>query len=257
MFIEDEIKTLILMMKTFFSYLYQWLVFVPVLVITSIVTAVIVMVGCTVGNHKFWGYYPPKYWSKIICRVALCRIEVRREFDLDPDTSYVFVANHQGAFDIFLTYGYLGQNIKWVQKYGLRKIPFVGKASEIAGHVFVDSSNIRAMTKTITKAKQELAEGVSMVIFPEGARTENGKMGRFKKGAYVIATQMQLSIVPMTLNGPYDVLKIHSKQMHFGKKLEIVIHKPISTEGMSEDDIPGLISQTHAVIESDLWAKYK
>ena len=189
-------------MKTFFSYVYQWLIFIPVLVVSSIVTAITVMIGCTIGNDKFWGYYPPKYWSKIICRTAFCRIKIKKNNKLDPDQSYVFVANHQGAFDIFLTYGYLGQNIKWVQKYELRKIPFVGKASEIAGHVFVDSSSVKAMTRTISKAQEELQKGVSMVIFPEGARSETGKMGRFKKGAYIIATQMQLPIVPITLNGP-------------------------------------------------------
>lgn len=244
-------------MKTFFSFLYQWLIFIPVLVISSIIIAVTVMIGCTIGNHKFWGYYPPKYWSKLICRTALCKIRVKHNNKLDSKQSYVFVANHQGAFDIFLTYGYLKHNIKWVQKYELRKIPFVGKASEIAGHVFVDSSGVRAMTDTIAKAERELQKGVSMVIFPEGARTDTGKIGRFKRGAYVIATQMQLPIVPITLNGPYDVLKIHSKQMHFGKQLEIIVHDPINTKGLSENDIPELIKHTQKTIQHSLWEKYK
>lgn len=244
-------------MKAILSFLYQWLVFIPILVVTTIVTAVLVMLGCTIGDNKFWGYVPPKYWSKIVCRAALCRIQVKANNKLDANQSYVFVANHQGAFDIFLTYGYLGQNIKWVQKYELRKIPFVGKASEIAGHVFVDSSNSRALSQTIDKTESELKEGVSMAIFPEGQRTYTGKMGRFKKGAYVIATQMQLPIVPITLNGPYDILKIHSRLMHPGKKLEIVIHDPISTKGLTEADIPFLIDKSRTVIESALWEKYK
>lgn len=244
-------------MKAILSFLYQWLIFIPILIVTTVATAILVMLGCSVGNNKFWGYVPPKYWSKIVCRAALCRIKVRHNSKIDPSQSYVFVANHQGAFDIFLTYGYLDQNIKWVQKYELRNIPFVGKASEIAGHVFVDSSNTRALSQTIDKAERELAEGVSMAIFPEGQRTYTGKMGRFKKGAYIIATQMQLPIVPITLNGPYDILKIHSRIMHPGKDLEIVIHDPISTAGMTEADIPGLIETSRSVIESALWDKYK
>lgn len=244
-------------MKAILSFLYQWLIFIPLLVVTTIVTAVLVMLGCFIGNNKFWGYVPPKYWSKIVCRAALCRVKVRHNDKLDPNQSYVFVANHQGAFDIFLTYGYLGQNIKWVQKSELRKIIFVGKASEIAGHVFVDSSNTKALIQTIAKAEQELKEGVSMAIFPEGQRTYTGRMGRFKKGAYIIATRMQLPIVPVTLNGPYDILKIHSRIMHLGKKLEITIHDPISTEGMTETDIPDLMERSRNVIESALWDKYK
>lgn len=245
-------------MNKILSFIYQWLIFMPILVVSSILTAIVVILGSLVfNNHKFWGYVPPKYWSKLICRVALCKIIVRSNTNLDPNKSYVFVANHQGAFDIFLSYGYLGHNIKWVQKKELRKIPFVGIASQIAGHVFVDSSSVRAMTETIAKAERELKKGVSMFIFPEGARTENGKMARFKKGAYIIATQMQLPIVPVTLNGPFDVLKIHSRRMSFGKTLEIIIHDPISTEGLTEKDISRLIEETQKEIQSGLWEKYK
>ncbi|HCO67423.1 MAG TPA: 1-acyl-sn-glycerol-3-phosphate acyltransferase [Dysgonomonas sp.] len=244
-------------MKAFFSFIYQWLIFIPVLVLSSIVTAVIVMIGCTFGSNKFWGYIPPKYWSKIICRTALCKIRVKSNNKLDPNKSYVFVANHQSAFDIFLTYGYLGHNIKWVQKYELRKIPFVGKASEIAGHVFVDSSNAKAMARTIDLAEKELKKGTSMVIFPEGARTYTGKLTRFKKGAYIIAKQMQLPIVPITLNGPFDVLKIHSRRLRFGMPMEIIVHDPIETKGLADEDIPAIIKESRDIIESSLWDKYK
>ncbi|SHE46534.1 lysophospholipid acyltransferase family protein [Dysgonomonas macrotermitis] len=244
-------------MRVVASFLYQWLIFTPILVFATIITAVLVMCGCTIGKHKFWGYVPPKYWSKIVCRAALCKIRVKPNAKVKPDESYVFVANHQGAFDIFLTYGYLNQNIKWVQKSELRRLPFVGKASEIAGHVFVDSSNTKTMLQTIQKAEEELVEGVSMVIFPEGARTLNAKMGRFRKGAYVIATQMQLPIVPITLNGPYNVLKRNTSTMHFGKTMEIIVHDPIETKGLTTDDIPELIEQSRSAIESGLWAEFR
>lgn len=244
-------------MKGFFSFIYQWFVFTPILIITTIITAILVMVGCAVGSKKTWGYIPPKYWSKIVCYSALCRIRVKKNTSVNPDKSYVFVANHQGAFDIFLTYGFLDQNIKWVQKQELRKIPFVGKASEIAGHVFVDNSSIKAMLRTIKKAEQELEDGTSMVIFPEGARTRDGKMGRFKKGAYIIAKEMKLPIVPLTINGAYDVLKIGSTKMHFLKEMELIVHDPIDTSNLTDDDLEAVLKETNSIIESGLWAKYK
>ncbi len=84
-----------------------------------------------------------------------------------------------GAFDIFLIYGYLGQDIKWMQKQELRKIPFVGKASEIAGHIFVDQSSLKSMIASIDKAKSELVDGASVTIFPpEGSRTKTGENGQ-------------------------------------------------------------------------------
>lgn len=243
-------------MRSLFAFLYQWFIFLPIFFVATIVTALVVMVGCTFGNHKFWGYVPPKYWSRLTCLLALCPIRVERRGVLDPNQSYIFVPNHQSAFDIFLTYGYLGQNIKWVQKQSLRKIPFVGKASEIAGHIFVDQSSLRSMKDTIQKAKEELEEGISIVMFPEGARTMTGKMGKFKRGAFVIANEMELPIVPITINGAFDVLKIHTWLIK-PHKMELIIHEPISTKNIDEDGIHDLVDKSFREIEGALWEKYK
>lgn len=243
-------------MKKAALFLYEVFIFVPIFALATILTAVIVMIGCVFGKRKFWGYYPPHYWSKLGCRLALCRIKVTRHGKLDPNQSYVFVPNHQGAFDIFLIYGYLNQNIKWVQKKELRKIPFVGKASEIAGHVFVDQSNLKSMKETIEEAEAQLGDGSSMVIFPEGARSRTGKMGRFKRGAFIIAKEMNLPIVPITVNGPVDLMKIGTYLIN-PCKLELVVHEPIPTTNLTDDDIPALMEQCREVVYSGLWDKYK
>jgi len=103
------------------------------------------------------------------CWLALCRIKSSGHENLNSKQSYVFVANHQGAFDIFLIYGFLNQNIKWVQKASLRNIPLVGFASEMAGHVFVDNSSPAARANTIREAKKKMTDDVSIMLFPEGA----------------------------------------------------------------------------------------
>lgn len=214
------------------------------------------MIFAPIFGSRFWGYYPPKWWSRLTCWLALCRVKSSGHENIDPKQSYVFVANHQGAFDIFLTYGFLNQNIKWVQKASLRKIPLVGFASETAGHVFVDNSSPAARTKTIQKAKEEIVEGVSIMLFPEGARTLSGKMSRFKRGAYHIAYDLKLPIVPLTINGPFHVLKRGTANLRPGK-LELIIHKPIPTENISEEDIPDIIEKSRETIYGGLWEKYK
>ncbi len=244
------------MVKNIVVFLYQWLIFVPVFVMLTLITALIVMVMAPLFGSKFWGYYPPKWWSRLTCWLALCRVKTRGHENLDPKQSYVFVANHQSAFDIFLVYGFLNQNIKWMQKQSLRKIPFVGFASEKAGHVFVDNSNPKSRAASIKTAKEQIVDGVSMVIFPEGARTKSGEMGRFKRGAYHLAHDMNLPVVPRTINGAYNVLKRTGFNLNPGK-MELVIHRPIDTASLTEAEIPGLIGETRDTIYSALWGKYK
>ena len=168
----------------FLYIIYQVCIALPIFLVTTILTAIITVVGCRFGNGHFWGYYPGKLWSQITCYTLLLPIKVKEHENIDKKQSYVFVANHQGSFDIFLIYGFLGRNFKWMMKKSLRKIPFVGKACESAGFIFVDKSGPRKIHETIEQAFHVLKDGTSLVVFPEGARTFTGHMGIFKKGAF-------------------------------------------------------------------------
>ena len=168
-------------------YIYQICFALPILLVLTILTALVTIVGSLIGGAHIWGYYPGKIWSQLICVFLLIPVKVRGREKIHKHTSYVFVPNHQGAFDIFLIYGFLGRNFKWMMKKSLRKLPFVGKACESAGHIFVDRSGPKKVLETIRQAKASLKDGVSLVVFPEGARTFTGHMGYFKKGAFQLA----------------------------------------------------------------------
>lgn len=243
-------------MKRILIFLYQWIILIPIFVVLTIITTSVMIIFSSIFGNKFWGYYPPKWWARITCWLSLCRVNSSGHENLDKNTSYVFIANHQGAFDIFLTYGFLNQNIKWVQKASLRKVPFAGKASEIAGHVFVDNTSIASRRDTIIKAKKEIVGGISMMMFPEGSRSKDGKMQPFRRGAYRVAMDMGLPIVPITINGPFDVLRVKSMKLNPGK-LELIIHKPIPTANLEQKDLRALMNQTKEIIHSGLWEKYK
>ena len=120
--------------------IYQLCIALPILLVCTMLTAIVTIIGSWIGNAHFWGYYPGKIWSIIICRVLFIPVVVRGHENVDKKTSYVFVANHQGAFDIFLIYGFLGRNFKWMMKKSLRKIPFVGSPCAAAGQIFVENS---------------------------------------------------------------------------------------------------------------------
>lgn len=231
-------------------FLYQWIIVMPIMVVITIMTALITIIGCFLGNHRVWGYYPGLIWSRLFCLISLVRIEVRGREKLDRSTSYVFVANHQGAYDIFLIYGYLGHKFKWMMKSSLRRIPFVGAACATAGFIFVDRSG-KGLRETLAAAEKILTGGMSLVVFPEGSRTPDGKIHRFKKGAYQIADDLSLPVVPLTIDGSYRVLSKNSKLIRPGK-IVLTVHDPIFPQADGHYDMDALITDSYRVIEAAL-----
>lgn len=231
-------------------FLYQWIIVMPIMVVITIMTALITIIGCFLGNHRVWGYYPGLIWSRLFCLISLVRIEVRGREKLDRSTSYVFVANHQGAYDIFLIYGYLGHKFKWMMKSSLRRIPFVGAACAAAGFIFVDRSG-KGLRETLAAAEKILTGGMSLVVFPEGSRTPDGKIHRFKKGAYQIADDLSLPVVPLTIDGSYRVLSKNSKLIRPGK-IVLTVHDPIFPQADGHYDMDALITDSYRVIEEAL-----
>ena len=103
--------------------IYQLFIALPIILFASLLTSIVTIIGCFLGNGHFWGYYPGKLWAQLIVRILLLPVRVEGRENLIPGCSYVFVSNHQGAFDIFLIYGFLNRNFKWMMKWQLRKIP--------------------------------------------------------------------------------------------------------------------------------------
>lgn len=136
--------------------IYQICFALPVLLVLTVFTALVTIIGSLLGGAHFWGYYPGKIWSQLICYLLLIPVKINGREKLHKRTSYVFVPNHQGSFDIFLIYGFLGRNFKWMMKKSLRKIPFVGKACESAGHIFVDRSSPKKVLATMRQAEASL-----------------------------------------------------------------------------------------------------
>lgn len=228
---------------------YQLLVCLPLLLAATLLTALTTIIGCTFGNASFWAYWPPCIWSKLMCRLPLLQVEVVGREKIQKDCSYVFVSNHQGPFDIFLIYGYLGHEFRWLMKKELRSIPLVGWACEKAGHIMVDKSGPKAIAKTQIEARKTLSDGTSIVVFPEGSRTFTGHMARFRRGPFMLGHQLHLPIVPITIDGSFDVL---SRQKGFNfvtrHKLRLVIHDPIPYR----DDLDSIMLEAYSTIESSL-----
>lgn len=238
--------------------LYQLIVALPIFLVASIVTSLTTMIGCRLGNGHFWGYYPGKWWAQFIIRILMLPVKVEGRENLVKGQSYVFVANHQGAFDIFLIYGFLCRNFKWMMKRQLRQMPFVGKACEAAHHIFVDKRGASKIRATYDSARQTLQGGMSLVVFPEGARTFTGHMGVFKRGAFMLADDIELPVVPLTINGSFDVMpRTRDMKWVIWHPLRLTIHKPIQPIGKGADNIKYLEEESYKVVMSGLEEKYQ
>lgn len=245
------------MMRILYT-LYLWLIFVPIFLILTLITALTTIIGCLLGGEKIFAYYPGMIWSRLTCYLAFCPVKVKGREHIDRNKSYVFVANHQGAFDIFLIYGFLQVPIKWIMKAGLGKIPFVGAACRAAGFIFVNNSTPKAAARSVREAERAVKKGASIAIFPEGSRTPDGKMHRFKRGAFQIAADQHLPVVPITLNGPFHVLPIGSLDMR-RHRMEMIIHPPISIKGIevSHAELEEISRCARETISSALWEEFK
>ena len=231
-------------------YIYFFLIAVPVLFSLTVLTCIVILIGTAIGNGSWWGYYPAMVWAKVFCILSLVKVSVRGRENINKRTSYVFVANHQGAYDIFSVYGYLGHNFKWMMKKSLRKIMLVGYTCQKCGHIFVDRSSPTAIRRTIETAEKRLRDGMSLVVFPEGARTFTGKMGPFKKGAYQLALEFHLPLVPVTIDGSFDIMP-RTRYVPRPGRIVLTIHKPIAPPA-DEAARAEVIEQTRQAIESSL-----
>ena len=232
--------------------LYQLFIFIPVFLVYTIVLGTSCAVGSIIGNGHFWGYYPGQWWAWLTLRLLLLPVKVEGRENLDPKQSYVFVANHQGAFDIFLVYGYLRRNFKWMMKRELGAIPVVGIACRYSHQIFVDKRGPSKIRKTYDQAREILQEGMSVVVFPEGARTFTGHMGIFRRGPFMLADELQLPVCPLTINGSFDIMP-RMKDWHWVNwhPLKLTIHQPIAPIGKYKSVMSGLVPEYQGFVRND------
>ena len=229
---------------------YQWCVAMPILLVMTIITALLTIFFSLLGMSRRGGYYPAHFWAKLWCILMFVKVEVKGRENIDPKTSYVFVANHQGAYDIYLVYGYLNHNFKWMMKKSLRKIPMVGYACYKAGHIYVDRGSTVGIRETMKTAEAQLSHGMSVVVFPEGSRSADGEVHAFRRGAYMLATEFNLPVVPVTIDGAFKVMP-RQKRLPRPGHITITIHQPITAPDGGHD-LSALMQQSRDAIISGL-----
>lgn len=234
-----------------FYRIYQVLVMAPLMLALTVVTALTTILGCALGMGSVFGYWPAHFWARCFCWLAFVRVEVRGRENIRNRTNYVFVANHQGAYDIFAIYGFLGHTFNWMMKKSLERIPLVGYACRISGQIYVDNSTPSGVRETMETAEKRLRKGMSVVVFPEGSRTRDGRLHAFRRGAYTLAVEFGLPVVPVTIDGAYRVMPRTAIAPRPGRII-LTIHKPILPGESGKHELSDLMEASRAAIASAL-----
>ena len=241
-------------MKLFLYRIYQWCIATPLVIVFTIILGLGTCICAPFSRNKM-AYYLGSLWGRLWCIVMLVRVKVIRSEKVSKKDSYVFVANHQGAYDIFSIYGFFPHQFKWMMRKGLTNIPFMGWACLAAGHILVDTKSTAGIKATIADAKKGLKGGISLMVFPEGRRTSTGYMAPFKNGAFKLAVEFGLPLVPVTIDGAYKVMPRHTLNVTPGKII-ITIHDPIMP-GVNGHDVVKASAECRARIQSALPAEQR
>jgi len=166
-----------------------------------------------------------------------CGIRVRAEGleNVDPGQPCILMSNHESVFDIAALMTTAPTSIRFVAKRELAWIPLFGWALALSGHVLIDRGNRTRAIQRLERAAERIRRGTSVIVFPEGTRSPDGRLRSFKKGGFHLAIAAQVPVVPVTVSGSHRIAPKRSLRIESGE-IKVVYGKPISTRGMRRED---------------------
>lgn len=230
--------------------IYVYLFFYPLAIAWMVLSSISAIIFALAFGQKA-GSFVGRIWAQGNCLLSFVWVTVSGKENLSKTQSYVFVANHASAYDIYSMYGYLGRDIRWMMKKELMRTPFLGYACKKVGHISVDRSNAVKAAETIETAGKLLHEGASVIFFPEGSRTRTGKIGPFKRGAFVTAQEIGLPVVPVTINGSFDIMKPGNTTFYPGC-ISLTIHPPLVLKSKNREELQDEMNKVRDIIDKGL-----
>ncbi|GMR12902.1 MAG: lysophospholipid acyltransferase family protein [Gemmatimonadota bacterium] len=183
-------------------------------------------------------------WSRALLWLTGCRVRVEGGEHLQEGGARIIVSNHQSWFDVFALTGYLPTSVRFVTKAELAKIPIFGRAWKGCGHVSIDRNDRTGAIESLDLAGRRIRdEGITIVMFAEGTRSRSGELQPFKKGAFVLAIQGGVPIVPVGMIGTHQIMPKGSFRFRPGE-IVIRVGEPIQVDGLTNEDRDTLKERT-------------
>lgn len=221
---------------------------VPLFMLFTILISATVVLLMTLRLRRL-GEMVIQLWSRVFLWVPPMSYRVSGADHIEPGTQYFFLANHLSNFDIPVLFRAIPTPIRYLAKKELYKIPVFAQALHITGMIKIDRgagiSSYAAINDGVARAK---VNGYSLIVFPEGTRSRDGALHPFKKGAFRMAISTGLPVVPVTVNGTWEVWPPGSK-LFYGGHADVIIHAPIPTADLTVKDIDTLRTQVYDVID--------
>ena len=188
-----------------------------------------------------------RIWGRSILFVSRVKVSVKGLSNIDPSAPYIYMPNHQSNFDIPVLLGHLTVQFRWLAKVELFKIPIFGRAMRKAGYISIDRYHRESAFESLKVAAHKIKSGVSVLIFPEGTRSRDGKIRPFKKGGFVLAVDAGVPIVPVVIKGTRAIMPKGKFRVYPGH-VSMVIQKPIDTSTYSRETKEALMESVRRVI---------
>jgi len=188
-----------------------------------------------------------RLWGRAALWANRVKVRVEGMENLKGEGPYIFMSNHQGSYDIFALLGHLPFQFKWLAKKELFSIPFFGWTMAAAGYISIDREGTRETVKAMNKAAERIRDGMSVVVFPEGSRSPDGKIQDFKKGGFTLAIKSKVPVVPVALTGSREIMPKQRLTAASGE-IKIRVSHPIETIQYSMKDRRDLMEKVKETI---------
>jgi 1-acyl-sn-glycerol-3-phosphate acyltransferase len=191
-------------------------------------------------------------WTWTILKISGIILNVQGRNLIDPRRPYIFMSNHQSNIDIpVLVQSLTGFQLRWIAKKELLWVPLFGWALWAAKHITVDRTKGAGTLSSLNRAKERIENGISVVVFPEGTRSEDGALLPFKRGGFLLAVKTRTPIVPVTINGSGAVLRKGDWRVK-GGYVQVTIGQPVSVENYRGGNLRSLAAHVHELMEAQI-----
>ena len=222
---------------------------IPAITLYTIVLGTLSLGSSLFEKRGYFAHWCARTWSRLILKTTGVTVDVQGMDRLVPGRTYVFVANHQSIYDIPILFWSVPYQLRIIAKESLGQFPFLGWHLRRTGHMLVDRKR-PDRAAIFSWASRLTSQGLSLIVFPEGTRSRDGRVARFKGGSFYLALEAGLPVVPLSVIGSRHVM-LKGRLATYPGHVRLVVHEPIDTSSLAGSDPRAFAERVRQIITPD------